>query len=312
MKQDILPENEADCFNLLIRYKWENGFRCSKCGGKSYWTKPERRIVICKNCRKEVSPLAGTMFHRSRIALVPWFKIIHRLICSPDEVVTAAVIFKEMGLGSYRTAWSVLNRIRFAISSSEPRRVLSGLIEFDEIVISGIGSEYRKISILGALELENDKNLTLHMIKNPDEMNIKDYFKRLFEKKVSVITDPEKLYISNWLELNRIKQIYSHDYYGSNFMNLHIILQDIKYGLKNGHHSVSEKYLQRNLDEYVFIFNNNDDRKNAFYKVLKFMIDTQYSKYLKAENKKNSFFSIILGNNERGAADNSSSKQRAF
>lgn len=214
---------------------------------------------------------------------------------SPDRVITAKTIFKELGLGSYRTAWEALNKIRFVISHNEPRIKLKGHIEFDEMVINGIGSEYNKVSILGALEIEGKKRLTLQMIKNPDEMNIKDYLKKKIDKKATVITDPDKLYIHNWLVLNRIKQKSSVKHYGANFMSIHIILQDVRYGLRNGHHSVSEKYLQRNLDEYVFTFNNNDDRTKAYEKVLNYMVNTKLTAYRSAEIPKRSFLSIIAG-----------------
>jgi hypothetical protein len=280
--------------------RWKEGFRCESCGSREYWTKPLRKLIICKECRKEVSALAGTMLSRSHLSAYTWYRIVRMVTCSPDKVVTAKSVCGEVGIGSYRTAWEALRKIRYAISVNQPKQKLEGTIELDEMVINGHGSEYRKISILGALEVEGKKMLSLRMIRNPDEMNIKNYFNNNFSKNVAVISDPEKLYISNWLELNRIKQISSAESYQRHFMNLHVILQDVRYGIRNGHHSVSEQYMQEGLDEYVFVFNNNSDRENACEKLLDYMVNTDISGYRSTKAKNKSFLSIIMGENSKG------------
>ena len=295
MQNEIVPDSEKDSFLKLIKLKWKDGFNCPECGNYEYWYKTDRRLIICKKCRKEISPLSNSMFSRSHLKLNTWFEVIHMMICSPDRVITARTIFNELEIGSYRTAWEVMNKIRFSISHNEPRIKLNGILEFDEMVISGIGSDYNKVSILGAIEIEGEKRLTLQMVKNPDEMNIKDYLRKKFARRVIVITDPVKLYIRNWLVLNRINQKSAIKHYGSNFMSLHIILQDVRYGLKNGHHSISEKYIQRNLDEFVFTFNHNHNREQAFEKVLDYMVNTNIKDYRKAQNKKRTFLSIVSG-----------------
>ncbi|MBI9106949.1 MAG: IS1595 family transposase [Spirochaetales bacterium] len=291
------PETDKLFFEKLISIKWGDGYRCPRCGGLKYWLKAERRIMICKGCRREISPMADTMFSRSHLSLKQWSDIVKLVTSSPDRVVTASFVAREIGIGSYRTAWEALRKIRFAISTNEPRKKLDGNVEFDELVISGQGSDYSKLSILGALEVAGEKRLSLQMIKNPDEMNIKDYLRKRFSRNTTIIIDPEKLYIRNWLELNRIKQTSAKRIYGSNFMNLHVILEDIKYGLRNGHHGVSEKFLQENLDEYVFIFNHNDDREKACEILLEYMVNTSIRKYRLAGKKNRTFLSILWGNN---------------
>jgi hypothetical protein len=297
MPVEVDAEKEEKCFGKLISIRWPKGYRCPLCGNSSYWTKAVRKLLICKNCRKEISPLADTMFSRSRISLSAWFEIIKTLTNSPERVVTATAIFEEVDLGSYRTAWEALRKLRFTISHNEPRLKLCGNVEFDELVISGQVGDYSKISILGALEVDGKKRLSLKMIKNPDEMNIKDYFQRRFSRKTNIIIDSEKLYIRNWLALNRMKPISSKQMYGSKFMNLHIILQDLKFGLRNGHHGISDKYLQENLDEYVFIFNHNNDRGKAFDLLLEYMMKTEISVYRDSKKQNKSFLSIITGSN---------------
>ena len=297
VKDVSVPLSEEDCFKKLVSKYWKYGYKCRKCGSREHWNKADRRILVCKKCRKEVSPLSGTMFSRSHLSLVQWLEIIRMVTCSPEIVVTAKGVLDGVGIGSYRTAWEALRKIRFAVSRNLPRFRLKGNIEFDELVIAGRGSDYSKVSILGALEVDGEKRLSLKIVKNPDEMNIKDYFRKTFSRGAKIITDSEKLYIRNWLELNRIRQTGCGDVYGHNFMNLHVVLQDIKYAIRNGHYGVSEDLLQAHLDEFVYIFNHNDDRAQAYELLLEYMMKTKISSYRQSLKRERSFFSIIRGGN---------------
>ncbi len=294
MKKNINYHKEQESFENLIQLKFPEGMVCKNCGGKEFWEKPVKRIAVCRHCRSEKSPLAGTMLHRSHISLEQWSGIIKLMINSADRVITAKTIFREIPLGSYRSAWNALRKIRYAISFHREDEHLVGEVEFDEIIKRGQGEDYRKVSILGALEMSGEKRLSLRMVKNPDEMNIKDYFKKNFDKNTVFIVDPQKLYLRNWLELNRFKQKSSITAYGGKFMNIHIVLQDVKYGLRNGHHNVSEQFLQEYLDEYQFIFNNNDNRENAEQLVMGYLMNTPIEGFNKRTEDKKSFLSIFL------------------
>ena len=285
--------DEAECFRILLKNMGNRKLRCGRCGSPEYWSKPERRIVICKNCRKERSPLSGTMFSRSHLTLRQWFDIIRIMTNSPDIVVTAVAVRRMAEIGSYRTAWEAMRKIRWVIGRCESVGKLHGDVEFDELVIDGDASEYRKLSILGALETGGQKRLSLVMVKNPDEMNIKGYFKKIFGAGVNAIIDNEKLYIRNWLELNRIKQTSGRDYYGNSFMNIHIIMQDVKYGLKNGHFGVSEQEIQSHLNEFSFIFNHNTERGRAFELLLSYMTKTGPSEYLRSKRGQGGVFRLF-------------------
>ncbi len=293
MKKNVSYHKEQESFENLIKLRFPEGMVCERCGGQKFWEKPVKRITVCKHCRTENSPLANTMLHRSHISLEHWSGIVRLMINSSDRVITARTIFREIPLGSYRSAWNALRKIRYAISYHTEDERLEGEVEFDEIIKRGQGEDYRKVSILGALEMSGEKRLSLKMVKNPDEMNIKDYFKKNFDKKAVFIVDPQKLYLRNWLELNRFKQKSSITAYGGKFMNIHVVLQDVKYGLRNGHHNVSEQFLQEYLDEYQFIFNYNDNREKAQQLVLGFMMNTPIEGFNKRPETKKNFLSIF-------------------
>ena len=71
----------------------------------------------------------------SKIALHKWVLAFH-LLCSSKKGFSACQLQRELGLGSYRTAWFMLHRIRHAFSDLSPAK-LSGTVEVDETYVGG-------------------------------------------------------------------------------------------------------------------------------------------------------------------------------
>jgi len=66
--------NEEKCIQHLINVRWPDGFLCPGCHNSEYW-KVGRRLR-CKNCRCEISPTSGTIFHRSKKPLMLYFRAL--------------------------------------------------------------------------------------------------------------------------------------------------------------------------------------------------------------------------------------------
>lgn len=78
------------------------------CGGV-YKRVANRNAFYCTKCRKQVHPLAQTIFRRSLVPLRDWFRamlLIH-------EGMSIAALGKELGIG-YKTAWRVVHTLRQA------------------------------------------------------------------------------------------------------------------------------------------------------------------------------------------------------
>jgi integrase len=56
--------SEQSCIQYLIQSRWPEGFHCDECAGDSYWFLDKRRKLVCRNCRKEITPTSGTLMHR--------------------------------------------------------------------------------------------------------------------------------------------------------------------------------------------------------------------------------------------------------
>ncbi len=67
--QAAFPHEEA-CWEALRRARWPRGLVCPRCGhAASSWVST-RRLEQCRGCRYQCSVTAGTVFHRSRVALL--------------------------------------------------------------------------------------------------------------------------------------------------------------------------------------------------------------------------------------------------
>jgi transposase-like protein len=73
-----------------------------------------RRRYQCYGCRYQFSPVTGTPFEGSRLAIETLLKAI-QLACQ-QQSLTVAKFASEAGV-PYRTGWLLLRRIRAAIRS---------------------------------------------------------------------------------------------------------------------------------------------------------------------------------------------------
>ena len=70
--------------------------------------------MFCSACRRQTSPSAGTILHNSRVPLRSWFLAMW-LACTQKTGLSAKGLQRELGLGSYQTAWLMLQKLRQAM-----------------------------------------------------------------------------------------------------------------------------------------------------------------------------------------------------
>ncbi|MFN0006650.1 MAG: IS1595 family transposase [Planctomycetota bacterium] len=133
-----LTEEEARTY--LESLRWPNGPVCHRCGSMSAFkfqgksTRPG--LYKCNGCRKPFSVTTGTVMERSHISLRHWIMAFH-LICSSKKGISAHQLMRNLGLKSYRSAWHLAHRIRFAMTSEPLASLLSGVVEVDESYFGG-------------------------------------------------------------------------------------------------------------------------------------------------------------------------------
>jgi transposase-like protein len=129
----FLPDEDA-CLRYLERLRWPDGFSCPACGHGDAW-RTKRGLWACRACERQSSVTAGTIFAGTRTPLRSWFGAIWQLVAQ-KQGMSALGMQRTMGLGSYKTAWAHLHKLRRAMVRPGRER-LSGLVEVDEGYVGG-------------------------------------------------------------------------------------------------------------------------------------------------------------------------------
>ena len=130
--------DDARCLDYLDWLRWGNGFACPSCGVISPpLTKPvSGRELRCPECGARVSRTAGTIFQDTRTPLTVWFQAAW-LMTTNKSGLNAKALQRQLGLGSYQTAWAMLHRFRSAMDLSGTD-LLTGTVEVDETFYGGV------------------------------------------------------------------------------------------------------------------------------------------------------------------------------
>lgn len=134
----------------LEAIRWPNGPVCPHCGviDEAYKLSGETTrdgLYKCAGCRKPFTVTMGTIFEDSHIPLHKWLLAIH-LMCSSKKGISAHQLWRSLWdvdpvtgkqKGSYRTAWFMAHRIRWALGQEPLASKLAGIVEVDETYIGG-------------------------------------------------------------------------------------------------------------------------------------------------------------------------------
>lgn len=265
--------DEDACLAYLERLRWPEGFRCPACGGAEAW-QTGRRLWLCGTCRRQTSVTAQTLFAGTRTPLRQWFAAIWQLV-SQKQGMSALGFQREMGLGSYETAWVHLHKLRRAMVRPG-RDLLGGLVEVDEAYVGGrevgmagrqttdksivlVAVEARqgaKREIAGRVRLSRAPELSKHAL----EAFVSD----AIEPGASVRTDgwnayaglPELGYRHLPINISRTGEPAS-----ASMPHVHRVLALLKRWLLGTHQgSVQPHQLDYYLDEFSFRFNRRHSR----------------------------------------------------
>src|SRR5688572_28843747 len=137
----FLDEDKAREYMEFLR--WGNaGPVCPHCGGRNPYrltpkagSKTRKDVLKCRACRKQFTVTVGTVFEDSHIKLTKWIQAIY-LIGASKKGISAHQLHRMLGV-TYRAAWFMAHRLRFAMTSEPLATKLSGTVEIDEGYIGG-------------------------------------------------------------------------------------------------------------------------------------------------------------------------------
>ena len=287
---------DEQCRAYLVRARWPEGFRCSACGHDRAWAHKTRLIDECAACGKQHSLLAGTIFEQTKTGLARWFLAIY-LVTSSKGGISAMELKRQMGFGSYQTAWSWLHKIRKAMVAPH-RTPLRARVEADETYVGGPrpGQPGRgaggKIKVAGAVEAGRGQargrrlgRLRLAVVPDVSARSLEGFLAAAVAKPAIVATD-------GWSGYGGLAaKGYAHEplnlaaSWGDAALRLpaiHLVFGLAKRWLLGTHHgAVSAKHLPAYLDEFVFRFNRRTAKSisHRFARVIEHAVQIRPTPY---------------------------------
>lgn len=68
---------DARCEQALFHARWPQGLGCPSCGSKKFHRLATRRATFqCNRRKRQLSPLAGTLFQSTKLPLTTWYLAI--------------------------------------------------------------------------------------------------------------------------------------------------------------------------------------------------------------------------------------------
>lgn len=282
---------DEQCRAYLVQARWPDGFRCGGCGHGGAYSHRKRLIEECRACGKQHSILAGTIFEQTKTGLAKWFLAIY-LVTASKGGISAMELQRQMGFGSYQTAWSWLHKIRCAMVRPG-REPLQGRVEADETFVGarksgppGRGAAGKSL-VAGAVETKTGEGrkpplgrLRLQAIADASAASLENFIAAGTAQPLTVTTDgwrgysglQARGYTHETVKLNRSR--------GDAILHLpaiHLVFGLAKRWLLGTHHgAVRAKHLQRYLDEYVFRFNRRTAKaiSHGFARVVQYATQT--------------------------------------
>ena len=132
--------NDDVCLDYIRVKRYPERIDCPKCGKNSLFHHDKnKKSYSCDHCGYQISPTAGTIFHKSPTPLTIWFYVIY-LMAQTRGGISAKQIQRETGV-TYKTAWRMCKQVRSMLS--EKHNIFTGDVELDKSYFGGKGKEIR-------------------------------------------------------------------------------------------------------------------------------------------------------------------------
>ena len=273
-----LQENEQaedQAREVLERLRWGDKVYCPRCGSDKVVKveanrekKVRKGLYRCKDCRKlkqnnQFTVTVGTIFEDSHIKLNVWLQAIV-LLCSSKKGMSAHQLHRELEI-TYKSAWFMAHRIRYAMEQHTFDKKLDGTVEADETYVGG---KSRRIARQTGLEnktpvvslLQRDGNVRSFVVPVVSAKTLRNVLTENVSKDAHLMTDEGRGYIRLGREFAS-HGVVNHtldEYVRGNITTNTVegFFGILKRGINGIYHHVSKEHLHRYLAEFDFRYNH--------------------------------------------------------
>ena len=277
MEFDQQFSSEEGCREYLVHLRWPHGYQCPRCQNQKSW-KTIQNLYNCTKCGYKSSITAGTIFQDTSKPLMIWFRAMW-YVTNQKHGVSALGMQRALGLGSYRTAWAWLHKLRCAMVRPGRDR-LSGTVEVDETYIGGPKPGKRgrgaagKVLVVVVAQQDGKRigRIRLQRVADASAESLNDVVQKSVEPNSIVHTD-------DWNGYKQLGKLgYTHEVIrqtsdvGKNLLPLtNRVVSLMKRWLLGTHQgAVKVSHLDYYLDEFTFRFNRrtSKSRGKLFYRLV--------------------------------------------
>jgi transposase-like protein len=254
--------DDAACRAYLESIRWPEGPHCPRCPQAKVWTM-KTPFFRCAACGHDFTVTAGTLFADTHLPLRLWFQAMWYVV-NQKNGASALGVQRVLGLGTYRTAWRWLHKLRRAMVRPGRDR-LAGTVEVDEVYIGGVRSGKRgrgaggKALVLIAAQVDGSKigRIRLVPVANASADVLSQAITANVVPDTQVLTDGWSGYATLQAKGYRHAVVRDAAIIGSNLLpranRVAALLQRWLLGTHQG--AVAATHLDYYLDEFTFRFN---------------------------------------------------------
>jgi transposase-like protein len=255
----------------LEQLRWPNGAVCPHCGATGAYKlqpkidskRPVRKGVWkCKSCRKQFTVTVGTIFEDSHIPLYQWLSAI-QFLCASKKGMSAHQLHRMLHI-TYKSAWFMAHRIRYAMGQPPLVEKLHGTIEADETYVGGKAHGKRgrgadnKVPVFALIQRGGD--VRSFKTERVTSKNVKTIIREHVDKSSTIMTDEFLAYkgldkeFADHQTVNHGTGEYVRGNVHTNTAEGYFSL--LKRGIIGTYHHISQQHLDRYLAEFNFRYNS--------------------------------------------------------
>jgi transposase-like protein len=227
-------------------------------------------LLACRDCRGHFTVTVGTVMEDSHLPLAKWAMAFH-LMVSSKKGISALQLQRNLGLGSYRTAWFLAHRIREAMRCEPVAGLLKGEVQVDETYCGGKprkghgqprpkrGRGTRKTPVV--VLVETDGKAHSRVMEEVNSKNLREMMEGAIAPTANIITDELPPYPSasrnfaGHYRVNHGRDEYVRKEDGRHTNTAESYFALLKRGMYGTFHHVSKKHLNRYCSEFSFRWN---------------------------------------------------------
>lgn len=268
--------------HYLETVRWSNGPVCAHCSNadraKIYAiaANPAKKVRVglyeCKQCGGQFTVTVGTIFEDSKIPLRKWL-VAWYMLCTSKKGVSALQIQRMLDIGSYRSAWFMMHRIRYALRDPVFADKLGGgggTVEADETYVGGKprkgtgphrrGRATKKIPVVSLVE--RGGRVRSQVVKNVTGKTLRTILDKHLDESANLVTDEWPAYripgqrFASHQTVNHGSGEYVRGDAHTNTIEGYFSL--FKRGLNGTFHHIGHQYLDQYLAEFDFRYNHRN------------------------------------------------------